>query len=73
MFDYKRTVELQEIKPGDIINYNIKLQNGSLKNVSESVLQVSKDGLKLERLGVVWYCSNTFYNQLLNVSIIESD
>ena len=66
-------IELKDLRPGDIINYDIKLQNGSLKNVSESVLQVTKEGLKLERLGVTWYCSKEFFNQLLNVSIIESD
>ena len=58
---------------GDVINYDIVLRNGKLKNESALILDKNDNMLKLSVLNDVWYCSIDMFYQLKNVSIVESD
>ena len=61
------------IKKGDIINYDIELRNGKLKNESALVLDKNDKMIKLDRLGKKWYCTKSYFMQLQNACIIKSD
>ena len=58
---------------GDIINYDIVLKSGKLKNESALILNKDSNVLKLSVLKNVWYCSIGMFYQLKNVSVVASD
>lgn len=62
-----------ELNIGDIINYDIVLKSGKLKNESALVLNKDSNVLKLSVLSNTWYCSKDMFYQLKNVSVVESD
>ena len=60
-----------DLQPGDIINYDITLKNGTLKNISELVAYKDNTKVKLIRIDITWYCTKEYYKQLLNVIIVK--
>ena len=62
-----------DLSIGDIINYDIVLKSGKLKNESALVLDKDSQVLKLSVLSNTWYCSIDMFYQLKNVSVVASD
>ena len=62
-----------KLEIGDIINYDIVLKSGKLKNQSALILDKNDNVLKLSVLQHTWYCTIDMFYQLKNVSVIESD
>ena len=63
----------KDLNISDIINYDIELRGGKLKNESALILNKDSNVLKLSVLSNTWYCSVDMFYQLKNVSVIESD
>ena len=69
---YKMKITFKDLKIGDTINYDIPLKQNNYKN--ETMLVLAKDDQTVKLSGLTtWYCSKNFFNQLVNVSIIEND
>ena len=71
------TIEIEKdlvynnLENGDIINYDLELKNGVLKNFSDIVLNKNNLRLKLNRLNITWYCTKEYFYQLHNITIIK--
>lgn len=68
-------VTFDSLKIGNTINYDIALRQDSYKNETMFILDKNSTHVKLFNLvnNFTWYCSRKFFDQLLNVSIIEND
>lgn len=65
-----------DIRQGDIINYDIPLLNEAVRNETSMVLEMNDTHIKLlnGRDIVDWVVSKKYFNNILmNLSIIESD
>ena len=65
--------QFNNLKIGDIINYDIELRNKKLKNESALILDKNDNILKLSVINNIWYCSVEMFTQLQNVSVVKSD